>query len=128
MGTVVSARHLELEQRVAIKFILPALARREDIVVRFLREARAAASIHGEHVCRVLDVGTTPEGVAYMVMEYLEGEDLGARLSRSGPLDPGEAIACVLEACEAIAEAHAIGIVHRDLKPENLFVARGPGG
>ncbi|MGH7272439.1 MAG: protein kinase domain-containing protein, partial [Polyangiaceae bacterium] len=80
------------------------------------------------HVARVLDVGTLESGAPYMVMELLDGQDLGQVLDDHGPLAVGEVADWILQACEAIAEAHAAGIVHRDLKPENLFLARTVGG
>jgi len=128
MGMVVSARHLQLDELVAIKFLLPELLDNEEAVVRFAREARAAAKIKGDNVARVTDVGTLANGAPYMVMEYLEGTDLAQRLKQRGPLPVDEVIDFVTQACEAIAQAHAIGIIHRDLKPSNLFVIRGPGG
>ena len=128
MGVVVAATHLELEQRVALKFLLPDAAANADVAARFGREARAAARIHSEHVARVIDVGTLPTGAPYMVMEYMEGEDLERVLARSGPLPIDVATGYVLQACEAIAEAHALGIVHRDLKPANLFLAKRRSG
>ena len=127
MGIVVAATHEHLGQRVALKFLLPAMAENVEIVQRFLREARAAVRIQSEHVARVLDVGTH-EGSPYMVMEYLEGGDVARVLAERGELPVGEAVGYVLEACEAIAEAHALGIVHRDLKPANLFLAQRPTG
>jgi serine/threonine protein kinase len=128
MGVVVAARHLELDQPVAIKFLLPQIAEQASSAERFRREAKAAARIKSEHVCRVLDVGTLESGVPYMVMEYLEGCDLSSEVSFRGRLPAAEAIDYVLQACEAVAEAHAAGIVHRDLKPENLYLARRPDG
>jgi serine/threonine-protein kinase len=128
MGTVVAARHIELHRRVAIKLIASAFAPDPEVCARFRQEARAAAAIRSEHVCRVLDVGETPDGVQFIVMEHLEGEDLDACLAREGPLSVEDAVGCLLEACEAIAEAHAMGIVHRDLKPDNLFMARRADG
>ena len=128
MGVVVSAWHVELEQRVAVKFLLAELAERGDAAERFRREARAAVKIKSEHVARVLDVDTTEDGVPYMVMEYLEGNDLAQEIRTRGMLDVSEAVELVLQACEALAEAHAAGIVHRDLKPANLFIARRPDG
>jgi serine/threonine-protein kinase len=122
MGVVVSAQHRELEQRVAIKFLLTEFAEQGMAAERFRREARAAAKMRGEHVCRVLDVGTLDTGVPYMVMEYLDGRDLSDELQRRGRLPPEEAVGYVLEACEALAEAHGAGIIHRDLKPANLFL------
>ncbi len=121
MGVVVAAMHLNLDQRVAIKFVSPQLAGDDGVVRRFLQEARAAARLRSEHVVRVFDVDTLSSGTPYIVMEFLEGEDLSAMLARRGWLPPSEAVDCVLQACEAIAEAHLLGIVHRDLKPGNLF-------
>jgi serine/threonine-protein kinase len=122
MGMVVAAIHLDLDQRVAIKAMLPAAAENPDTAARFLREARAAVKLTGEHVCRVLDVGRFPSGAPYIVMEHLEGQTLGSFLKRRGPLPVGEAVDFILQAAEGMAEAHARGIVHRDLKPENLFL------
>lgn len=128
MGVVVAARHEELDRRVALKFLLPAAARAGDAKARFLREARAAVGLKSEHVARVLDVGTLESGAPYIVMEYLEGSDLRDLVERRGPLPTEEAVDYVLQAAEAVAEAHALGIVHRDLKPANLFVtARNDG-
>lgn len=128
MGVVVAARHLELDQRVAVKFLLPEIAERGDAAERFRREARAAVKITSEHVARVLDVGTMEGGVPFMVMEYLSGHDLSTELKSRRQLPVPEAVDYVLQACEAVAEAHAAGIVHRDLKPGNLFVARRADG
>jgi serine/threonine-protein kinase len=128
MGVVVAARHLELDQRVAIKFLLPEIATQGTAAERFRREARSAARIRGEHVCRVLDVGTLPSGVPFLVMEHLEGCDLALELDRRGRLPLGEAVEYVLQACEGLAEAHAANIVHRDLKPANLFLAARADG
>ncbi len=124
MGVVVAATHTQLDQRVAIKLLLPAMMGSREIVERFQREARAAAKIKSEHVVRVSDVGALDGGVPYIVMEFLEGRDLGDLLERRGPLPVPLAIDYLLEACEALAEAHAAGIVHRDLKPSNMFLAR----
>jgi serine/threonine-protein kinase len=128
MGVVVQATHVALGQRVAIKFLLTEACEAPGAVARFLREARAAVQIEGEHVARVLDVGTLSSGAPYMVMEYLRGADLADVLLRGGPLAQEVAVDYVLQACEAIAEAHALGIVHRDLKPANLFLASRPDG
>jgi serine/threonine-protein kinase len=131
MGVVVAAMHEQLRQRVAIKMLLPEAKASPNAVSRFLREARAAAAIKGEHVARVLDVGELEGGSPYIVMEYLEGRDLAAILAalpEPRRLPAEEAVGYVLQACEAIAEAHAAGIVHRDLKPSNLFLSRRPDG
>ncbi|MDB4993786.1 MAG: Serine/threonine-protein kinase pkn3 [Myxococcaceae bacterium] len=123
MGVVVAATHMELDQKVAIKFLLPAALANAEVVSRFSREARAAARIRGEHVARVIDVGSLDGGAPYIVMEYLEGKDLSALLIERGPLPITDTVSYVLQACEALAEAHNAGIVHRDIKPANLFLA-----
>jgi eukaryotic-like serine/threonine-protein kinase len=124
MGFVVAAWHLELDQPVALKLLNPDMFEQSEAAVRFRREVRAAARIKSEHVCRVIDVGALEHGAPYMVMELLEGNNLEEELQRRGTLPVAEAVSYVLEAVEAIAEAHAAGIVHRDLKPANLFIAR----
>lgn len=128
MGVVVAASDIQLERKVAIKFLLPEYAQHHEASQRFLREARAAVKMQSEHVARVIDVGTMEGGAPYMVMEYLEGRDLARLLEEGGQVPVEDAVAYVLEACDAIAEAHSVGIVHRDLKPANLFLARQPDG
>jgi serine/threonine protein kinase len=128
MGVVVSALHIHLEERVAIKFLLPEALSNPDAVARFGREARAAVKIKSEHVARVTDVGTLESGAPYMVMEFLHGRDLAAVVHDSGPLPVSLAVEYVLQACEALAEAHHMGIVHRDLKPANLFLTTRADG
>ncbi|MBX3230905.1 MAG: serine/threonine protein kinase [Labilithrix sp.] len=122
MGQVVAARHVELGNLFAIKVLRPS----EDhaVAVRFMREAQAVAHLRNDHVVRVHDVGQMANGLPYIVMEHLDGQDLGALLAARGPLAIDEAVGAILEACEGLAEAHALGIVHRDLKPQNLFLAR----
>jgi len=128
MGVVVAARHLDLDHLVAIKFLLPKFVENKDAVGRFTREARAAVRIQNEHVARVTDVGTLDNGAPYMVMEYLDGTDLEEFARSRGPLSIEDAVDFVLQASEAIAEAHGLGIIHRDLKPGNLFLVRRPDG
>jgi serine/threonine-protein kinase len=128
MGLVLSARHLELDQPVAIKMMREEALRDPDSRARFAREAKAAVRLKSEHVARVFDVGTADSGVPYLVMELLEGSDLAQIVEERGPLPIDEAVAYILQACEAVAEAHAIGIVHRDLKPRNIFVTTGADG
>jgi serine/threonine-protein kinase len=129
MATVFEAEHTRLGQKVAIKVLRAELALNEAIVQRFEREGRALARLQSKHVVRVLDVDATPGGAPYLVMEYLEGRDLESEVARRGPLPVGEAIGWILQACEAIAAAHALGIVHRDVKPSNLFLTSdGPSG
>jgi serine/threonine-protein kinase len=126
MGVVVKAMHLQLHQPVAMKFLLPEVLGNQQIVQRFLREAQAAVRLKSEHVARVIDVGSLESGAPYMVLEYLEGSDL-SNFPRS-QLSVGIIIDLVLQACEALAEAHSLGIVHRDIKPANFFITRGADG
>ena len=129
MGVVVSAFRGDLEQRVAVKFLSQAAAERPDAAERFRREARAAAKIRSEHVARVLDVGTLDTGLPYMVMEFLEGNDVSDELQQYPyGLPMVEAVDYMLQAIEALAEAHAAGVVHRDLKPGNIYLARRADG
>lgn len=128
MGAVLGAKHKTLGHELAIKLMLPELARKPGAAARFLREARASVSIGSEHVARVIDVDELPDGTPYIVMERLRGQDLHTLLERRGPLPVEEAVGFVLQAAEAVAEAHSLGIVHRDLKPRNLFVAVRPDG
>ena len=123
MGVVVAASHLGLGQPVAIKLMLPDLATSAEFSARFLREARAAAAIRGDHAVRIFDVASAEDGRLYMVMELLEGEDLGQIIKKRGALPIAEAVDYLLQACDALGDAHAQGIVHRDLKPGNLFLA-----
>lgn len=128
MGVVVAARHEQLGQRVAVKFLLPELCEEGTVVSRFLREARASVQITSEHVARVIDVGTIDDEVPYMVMEYLDGHDLSDEVRKRGQVPVPEAVGYVLQATEAVAEAHRLGIVHRDLKPGNLFLTKRADG
>jgi serine/threonine-protein kinase len=128
MGIVFEAHHMDLDERVALKFLRPMEATEKVHFQRFYREARTAAKIKSEHVTRVLDIGKLESGGLYMVMEYLEGNDLGKHLKLRGKLSITDAVDYMLQACDALAEAHANGIVHRDLKPANLFLANMPDG
>jgi eukaryotic-like serine/threonine-protein kinase len=126
-GVVVVARQLDLQRLVAIKHLRPRALSNATFVERFQREARLAARLQGEHVVRVYDVGALPDVGPYIVMEYLEGRDL-AQVAREGPAPLASVVDWILQACEGLAEAHALGIVHRDLKPDNLFLAQGTAG
>lgn len=128
MGYVFAALHEQLGRRVAVKIMTPQLCRNPEAVARFLREARSSARITSEHVAHVLDVATHEDGTPYMVMEYLSGRDLAVELEDRHHLPVSEAVGYLLQACEALAEAHALGIVHRDLKPSNLFLTRRADG
>jgi serine/threonine-protein kinase len=128
MGIVFQATHVRLGQRVAIKMLHPQMLSKPEIVERFEREARAAAQLRSTNAVRVVDVDVTPDHLPYMVMEFLDGHDLAAELQVRGKFNVPDAVDCVLQACAAMNEAHALGIVHRDLKPSNLFLAREGAG
>jgi serine/threonine-protein kinase len=124
MGVVVAATHLQLDQVVAIKLVRSEVLNNPEIVARFEREARVAVRLKSEHAARIIDVGRLESGSPYIVMEYLEGQDLAQLLEQRRTLPVAVACDYVTQACDAIAEAHSLGIVHRDLKPGNLFLAR----
>jgi len=128
MGVVVAATHLQLGRLVALKFMLRAALAHPDNVARFEREARAAVKLRSDHVAKVTDVGRLDDGAPYMVMEFLEGQDLHDYMRKNGRLPVQTAVDFLLQACEAIAEAHSQGIVHRDLKPKNLFLTQRLNG
>jgi len=128
MGVVVLAQHLELDQPVAIKFLLDTIADSAEGAERFRREARAAAKIQSDHVARVYDVGVLETGMRYMVMEYLNGRDLADELVSRGRLPIAYGTRLMLEVLEGVNEAHSAGIIHRDLKPSNVFLAQRPDG
>jgi eukaryotic-like serine/threonine-protein kinase len=128
MGLVLLAEHLVLNQKVAIKLLHESGLGHTAVVGRFMREARAAVRLRSEHVARVIDVGALDDGRPFIVMEYLEGQDLGDVIDKGPRIPIVSAIDYVLQACEAIAEAHAAGIIHRDLKPKNLFLTHAVHG
>jgi serine/threonine-protein kinase len=127
MGRVLAATHVELGSTVAIKILKKDALSHPEVPARFMREARAAGRLRNEHVVRVVDVGRLASGEPYMVMEMLHGHDLATRLTK-GALEPARAVEYIVQACEGLAEAHALGMVHRDIKPANLFVTQKPNG
>jgi len=124
MGVVYEAMHLRLHQRLAIKVLRPDVGERGEVLARFEREARITAQLRSIHSARVIDVDRLPNGLPYIVLEYLEGCDLEDELLSTGPLPIAEAVDIVIQVADAMKEAHDLGIVHRDLKPANLFVCR----
>src|SRR5579862_8272924 len=124
MGTVYEGQNVRIGHRVAIKVLHTDLASRSDILERFEREAQAAGRIGSEHIVEVYDLGELPGGVRYMVMEYLDGENLATRLERDGRMAPQQMAPIFGHVLEGIGAAHAAGIIHRDLKPENIFLVR----
>jgi len=122
MGAVYLAEHPLLGRKAAVKVLRPELASNQELVQRFLNEARAANAIHHPNIIDIIDVGLLPEGVPYMMMEFLDGESLATRLRRVPRLSVGEALKHARQTASALTAAHAVSIVHRDLKPDNLFV------
>lgn len=127
MGVVAEVTHVQLGTTFAMKFLRSELAERQQVLDRFMREARAAAQLRGEHVCRVFDVSVI-DGLPCLIMEKLEGTDLSALLKRQGPLPIAVACEYLLQVCAGMAEAHAAGFIHRDLKPGNLFLTTRSDG
>jgi serine/threonine protein kinase len=126
MGLVYEAEHIEIGRRVAIKVLHPAYTRSPEVVARFRSEARAATRVGHPHIIDVFDSGTTVDGAIYLVMEYLDGRDLGHVIGDSAPMPVARAVAITREICEALAAAHKANILHRDLKPENIFLVDRP--
>jgi serine/threonine protein kinase len=124
MGTVWEGVHVVLGTRVAIKFIKPRFSDQAEARARFEIEARAAAKLKTKHAVHVYDYGVSPEGLPYIVMEFLEGESLSDAVITRGPLAPSEVAQIIGQAARALSRAHAAGVVHRDLKPDNIFLAR----
>jgi serine/threonine-protein kinase len=128
MGVVYLAEHRHMGRRAAIKFLMPELSQMGDRLQRFFLEARAASMVEHDGIVRVFDCDVHPNGSAYIVMEYLAGQNLQAFLAIRRALPPSEAAAVMLPVASALAAAHDKGIVHRDLKPENIFVLSHPPG
>jgi len=124
MGTVWEGTHEQLGTRVAIKFIKPQFAEQPEARARFQIEARAAAKLQTKHAVHVYDYGVTPDGLPYIVMEFLEGHSLSDAIIERGKLPAREVAQIIGQAARALQKAHAAGIVHRDLKPDNIFLAR----
>ena len=128
MGEVYEAKHRYLEKSVALKVLLPELARNAAFVTRFLREARSVAGLMSPHTVTVHDFGVTDAGVLYFTMDLLDGVPLTQIISDQAPLPFARAAHIIIQACASLSEAHGQGLLHRDLKPDNLFVTRSPGG
>ena len=127
MGSVYLGRHIVIGKKVAVKILHADLAGGDEMFKRFYREAQAAAAIGHKNIIDVLDVGASPQGDPYMVMEYLEGEDLDNMLARTGPINPAAACGIMEPILLALEAAHSKGIVHRDLKPANIFITQHEG-
>src|SRR3989454_4576787 len=127
MGVVYQARDERLKRQVAIKVLPPELAFREEIRIRFLREAETAARLSHPHIVPIHSVGEGPDGLVYFVMAYVEGESLAGRLKRRGRLPAEEARRVMIETADALGAAHAVGIIHRDVKPDNILLEGSRG-
>jgi serine/threonine-protein kinase len=127
MGAVYLAEHVVIEKKFALKVLAPELARRSDLVARFLQEARSASRIGHENVIDIMDFGQSPEGLVYIAMEFLDGKDLGEMVRAKGAMEWVQARSIVLQICRALRAAHDKGIVHRDMKPENIFLIQREG-
>jgi eukaryotic-like serine/threonine-protein kinase len=127
MGVVFNARDERLKRQVAVKVLPPELAFREEIRLRFLREAETAAQLSHPHIVPIHSVGEAPDGLVYFVMAYVDGESLGAKLKRRGRLPPEEARRIMQETADALGAAHALGIIHRDVKPDNILLEGSRG-
>jgi serine/threonine-protein kinase len=128
MGAVYEGENTRIRRRVAIKVLHAAAAANGDAVERFEREAQAAGRIGSDHIMEVIDLGMLDGGDRFMVMEYLDGETLGARIKRIGRLTPQQTVPLIRQALVGLSAAHAAGIVHRDLKPDNIFICREKAG
>jgi serine/threonine-protein kinase len=127
MGAVYQAEHALIEKRLALKVLFPELTRRTDLVARFLQEAKSASRIGHENVIDISDFGQSPEGLVYIAMEYLEGQDLGYMMKATGPLPWARARPILMQIAKALRAAHEHGIIHRDMKPENVFLIQRDG-
>ncbi len=127
MGVVFSARDERLKRGVAVKVLPPELAFREEIRLRFLREAETAARLSHPHIVPIHSVGEGPDGLVYFVMAFVDGESLGAKLKRRSRLPPEEARRIMQETADALGAAHALGIIHRDVKPDNILLEGSRG-
>ncbi|PYP98385.1 MAG: hypothetical protein DMD38_02285 [Gemmatimonadetes bacterium] len=127
MGVVYHARDERLKRKVAVKVLPPDLAFREEIRIRFLREAETAARLSHPHIVPIHSVGEGPDGLVYFVMAYVDGESLAARLKRRERLPPEEARRIMMETADALGAGHALGIIHRDVKPDNILLEGSRG-
>ncbi|HEX7599329.1 MAG TPA: serine/threonine-protein kinase, partial [Polyangia bacterium] len=127
MGAVYLAEHVVIEKKLVLKVLAPELSRRQDLVARFLQEARSASRIGHENVIDISDFGQSAEGFVYIAMEYLEGKDLGEVVRAEGALSWARVRGLLVQICRALRAAHDKGIVHRDMKPENIFLIQREG-
>src|SRR5258707_9787112 len=127
MGAVYQAEHALIEKRIALKILFPELTRRPDLVARFLQEAKSASRIGHENVIDISDFGQSPEGMVYIAMEFLDGQDLAQVIKAEGTLGWTRARPILMQIAKALRAAHEHGIIHRDMKPENVFLVQREG-
>ncbi len=126
MGSVYQAEHITIGRKLAVKVLAPEYCDSPEVVARFLQEARTASMLHHEHIVDITDFGYTKQGLAFLTMEYLEGEDLATLIGREGRQPWTRLRRIILQVCRALHAAHEKGIVHRDMKPDNCFrIKRG---
>src|SRR3954447_11559160 len=128
MGEVYEATHARLAHRYAVKFLHPGMRDHPEALPRFMREAQVTSRLRHPGIVSVVDSNTLPDGVAYLVMEYLEGEPLGKVLARTGPLPLPRVVDIPDQLSSALTAAHLEGVVHRDMHPQNVFVMPATGG
>ncbi|MDF3072307.1 MAG: hypothetical protein K0R38_7908 [Polyangiaceae bacterium] len=128
MGAVYEGENMRIHRRVAIKVLHAGIAQTGEAIARFEREAQAAGRIGSEHIVEVLDLGTLPAGDRYMVMEFMDGDALSARIRSRGRLTAAEVYPILHQLLEALSAAHSAGIIHRDLKPDNVYLLKSRGG
>jgi serine/threonine protein kinase len=127
MGAVYQAEHALIEKKIALKILFQDLTRRPDLIARFLQEAKSASRIGHENVIDISDFGQSPEGLVFIAMEYLDGQDLGRTLKKTGAMDWVRARPILMQIAKGLRAAHGNGIIHRDMKPENVYLIQKEG-
>src|SRR5580765_6178367 len=127
MGCVYLSEHALIEKKIALKILFQDLTRRADLVARFLQEAKSASRIGHENVIDISDFGQSPEGLVYIAMEFLDGQDLGRTLKKGGAMHWERARPILMQIAKGLRAAHSHGIIHRDMKPENVFLIQKEG-
>jgi eukaryotic-like serine/threonine-protein kinase len=127
MGAVYQAEHALIEKKIALKILFQDLTRRPDLIARFLQEAKSASRIGHENVIDISDFGQSPEGLVFIAMEYLDGQDLGKMLKKTGAMQWTRARPILMQIAKGLRAAHGSGIIHRDMKPENIYLIQREG-
>jgi serine/threonine protein kinase len=127
MGAVYQAEHALIEKKMALKILFQDLTRRPDLIARFLQEAKSASRIGHENVIDISDFGQSPDGLVFIAMEYLDGQDLGRTLKKTGAMEWARARPILMQIAKGLRAAHGNGIIHRDMKPENVYLIQKEG-